>query len=202
LKDRSVQSGSDLGSVINSFPHLPDEGTGYTDICYFDIDIQLKYLELPLLLKVEKLLRKNLSLGLEIGCSLKLFLKDASNATFLREVKSADLTEEARPNFRFDYRTTSNSENYSYNGGGICPAIGTYVNCSRFHVGLRYQVDYIDWVSSIFTEVESEMRAIKNKYGITGNFILNVGVLFKRRNIPRLLKAFSMLRKDKDFDHK
>jgi hypothetical protein len=149
LKDRSVQSGSDFSSVMDSFPHLPAEGTGYTNIRYFDIDIQLRYLEIPLLLKAEKSLRRNLSIGLEIGYSLKLFPKDGSKATFLREAKSSDLTEEERQNFRFDYRTTTNNENYSYYGGGICPTIGTYVNYSRFHLGLRYQVDYIDWVSGI-----------------------------------------------------
>lgn len=168
LKDRSVQSGSDLYDVLRRFPYLPDETTGFTDIRYFDIDIQLRYLEIPLLLKVEKSMRKNLSLGLEIGYSLKLFPKDASKATFLREVKSADLTEEERQDFRFDYRATSNSENYSYYGGGICPTVGTYVNYSRFQVGLRYQVDYIDWVSSIVIGEDIPLRI----------FILSMGYRF------------------------
>lgn len=38
LKNRTVQSGSDLPDVIRSFPHLPNEGTGFTDIRYFDFD--------------------------------------------------------------------------------------------------------------------------------------------------------------------
>lgn len=43
---------------------------------------------------------------------------------------------------------------------------------------------------------------IKNKYGIDTDFILNVGVLFKRRNIVRLLEAFSMLKRDKNIEYK
>jgi len=168
LKDRSVQGGSDLYDVLRRFPYLPDESTGFTDIRYFDIDIQLRYLEIPILLKAEKSLRRNLSIGLEIGYSLKLFPKDGSKATFLREVKSTDLTEEERQNFRFDYRATSMSENYSYYGGGICPTVGTYVNYTRFQVGLRYQVDYIDWVSSIVIGEDIPLRI----------FILSVGYQF------------------------
>lgn len=46
------------------------------------------------------------------------------------------------------------------------------------------------------------LEAVKIKYAIDGDFIFNVGVLFKRRNIPRLLEAFSILKKDKTFQHK
>jgi hypothetical protein len=107
-------------------------------------------LEIPLLFKVEKSLQKNLSIGLEIGYSLKFPPKDASQTTVLRRVESTDLTEVERQNFRFDYRATSwPGENYSYNGRGLCPNFGMYVNYSRFQVGLRYQVEYINWVSSI-----------------------------------------------------
>jgi hypothetical protein len=165
LKNRSVQSGSDLYDVLRRFPYLPDENTGFTDIRYFDIDIQLRYLEIPFLLKAEKLLRQNLNLGFEIGYSLKLFPKDSSKTHFLRELKSTDLTEEERQNFRFDYRTTSMSENYSYYGGGICPTIGMYVNYSRFQVGLRYQVDYIDWVSSIVIGEDIPLRIFSISMG-------------------------------------
>ncbi len=44
---------------------------------------------------------------------------------------------------------------------------------------------------------------IKKKYAaIDTNFILYVGVLFKRRNIDRLLEAFSLLKEDKNIDYK
>lgn len=149
LKNKSVQIGSDIGRVIGSFPYLPDEGTGYTDVRYFDIEIQTRYLEIPFLLKVEKSVRKNLHIGLEIGFSLKVFPKDASKATFLKVVKSTDWSTVERQNFRFDYRFTRTSENNSYSGRGLCPTVGTYADYSRFQVGLRYQVDYVRWVSSI-----------------------------------------------------
>lgn len=158
LKNRTVQSGSDLPDVIRSFPHLPNEGTGFTDIRYFDFDIQLRYLEIPLLLKVEKTLRKNLSIGLELGYSIKFHPKDASRTTFLRTVKSTDLTEEERKNFRFDFRTTSIGENYSYHGRGLCPNFGMSVHYSKFQIGLRYQVDYVDWVSSIVIGEDVPLR--------------------------------------------
>lgn len=158
LKNKSVQIGSDLGEVINSFPHLPDEPTSYDDIRYFNIDLQLRYIEIPLLLKVERSLRRNLRIGMELGYSLRLFPKDASKAIHLRVVKATDLTDDERKNFLFDYRFTSNSENYSYSGRGLCPTVGTYVDYSRFQVGLRYQVDYLDWVSSIVIGYDAPLR--------------------------------------------
>lgn len=142
LKDKSVQA----SFYYEDFPYLPNEPM---TISYFNIDIQLRYLEIPLLLKAEKSLQRNLSIGLEIGYSLKFPPKDASRNTVLRRIESTELTEEERQNFRFDYRCTGTSENYSYRGRGLCPTVGTYVILSRFQVGLRYQVDYINWVSSI-----------------------------------------------------
>lgn len=159
LKNRSVQT----SYPFDNFPYLPNEAR---TISYFNIDIQLRYLEIPLLLKVDKSLRKNLSIGLEIGYSLKFPPKDASKTTVLRRVKSTDLTEEERQNFRFDYRVTSwPGENYSYSGGGICPTIGIYVNYSRFQLGLRYQVDYIDWVSSIVIGEDIPLRIFSLSMG-------------------------------------
>jgi len=143
LKNKSVQA----SFYYEDFPYLPDEPC---TIRYFDIDIQLRYLDIPLLLKVEKSLRKNLSIGMEIGYSLKFHPKDTSKNTFLRKIESTELTEEERQNFRFDYRFTSwPSEDYSYNGRGLCPNVGMYVNYMKFQIGLRYQVDYVDWVSEI-----------------------------------------------------
>lgn len=51
-------------------------------------------------------------------------------------------------------------------------------------------------------EQPSLYEYLKNKYSIDCEFILNVGVLFKRRNIPRLLEAFSILKKNKKIKHK
>jgi len=143
LKNRSVQT----SYPYDNFPYLPKEEI---TIDYYDIDIQLRYLEIPLLLTVETSLQKNLSIGLEMGFSLKFPPKDASQATVLRRIKSTDLTEEERQNFRFDYRVTSwPSEENSYRGRGLCPNVGMYVNYMKFQIGLRYQVDFVDWVSEI-----------------------------------------------------
>jgi len=46
------------------------------------------------------------------------------------------------------------------------------------------------------------LENLKKKYTIDTEFILYVGVLFKRRNIARLLEAFTMLREDKNIKHK
>lgn len=48
----------------------------------------------------------------------------------------------------------------------------------------------------------SLLKSIRDKYALEGDFILCVGVLFKRRNIPRLLEAFSLLKKNKNVMHK
>lgn len=169
LRNKSVQIGSDIGGVIGRFPYLPDEGTGYTYVRYYDIDIQTRFLEIPLLLKVDKLVQKNLHIGLEIGYSLKFFPKDASKATILRRMNSTDLTEEEQQNFRFDYRFTSwPGEDYSYHGRGLCPNFRMFVRYSSFQVGLRYQVNYIDWVSGIRIGEDIPLRI----------FILSMGYRF------------------------
>lgn len=46
------------------------------------------------------------------------------------------------------------------------------------------------------------LQGIKNKYKIGCDFILHVGVLFKRRNIVRLLEVFSLLKKDGNVEQK
>jgi glycosyltransferase involved in cell wall biosynthesis len=43
---------------------------------------------------------------------------------------------------------------------------------------------------------------IKRKYAIDSDYILNIGVLFKRRNLERLLEAFSILKKNSGIKHK
>lgn len=48
----------------------------------------------------------------------------------------------------------------------------------------------------------SLIEHVKNKYGIDSDFILNVGVLFKRRNLPRLLEAFAKLKQNRPIKHK
>jgi len=142
LKNRSILS----SYYIRSFPYLPNEPI---TIRYYDLDIRLEYLEMPLLFTAQRSFRKNLSIGLELGYSLKFLRKDASKLTFLRGIESTDLTEKERQNFRFDYRVTGTGENYSYHGRGLCPTVGMYFFYSKFQIVFRYQVDYIDWVSSI-----------------------------------------------------
>lgn len=48
----------------------------------------------------------------------------------------------------------------------------------------------------------SSIEWIKNEYAINTDFILFVGVLFKRRNIDRLLEAFSFLKRNANIKHK
>lgn len=151
LKNKSVQS----SYLIRDFPYLPSQAI---TINYYDIDIQLRYVEIPLLLKVEKSVQKSMSIGLELGYSLKFPPKDASKATILRRMNSTDLTEEEQQNFRFDYRVTGTGENYSYHGRGLCPNFGMFVHYSKFQIGLRYQVDYVDWVSSIVIGEDVPLR--------------------------------------------
>ncbi len=47
-----------------------------------------------------------------------------------------------------------------------------------------------------------KLESIKKKYAIDADFILYVGVLFKRRNITRLLEAFSLLIRDRNINYK
>ncbi len=162
VRNKSVQP----SYLIRDFPYLPSQAI---TINYYDIDIQLRYVEIPLLLKVEKSVQKNMSIGLELGYSLKFPPKEASKATILRRMNSTDLTEEEQQNFRFDYRFTSwPGEDYSYHGRGLCPNFGMFVHYSKFQIGLRYQVDYVDWVSEIRIGEDIPLRV----------FILSMGYRF------------------------
>ena len=143
LRSKSVHT----TELYDDFPYLPSKAI---QISYFEIDIELRYLEIPILFNVEKTLRKNLSIGLELGYSLKFPPNDASKATVQRRINSTELPEDERQNFRLDYRVTGwLGENYSYRGRGLCPNFGMFVHYSKFQIDLRYQADYVDWVSSI-----------------------------------------------------
>jgi len=160
LKNRSVLT-YDIFNYKN-FPCLPNEPV---TIYYYDVDIRLRYLEIPFLLTAQKSFRKNLSIGLGLGYSLKFLRKDASELTFLRGVESTDLSEEERQNFRFDYRVTGTGENHSYHGRGFCPTVGMYVVYSKFTIAFRYQADYIDWVSSIVIGEDVPLRVFSFSMG-------------------------------------
>jgi glycosyltransferase involved in cell wall biosynthesis len=45
---------------------------------------------------------------------------------------------------------------------------------------------------------ESFLRSVREKYGLPARFLLNVGLIYPGKNIPNLLKALRLLRKDVD----
>jgi len=58
--------------------------------------------------------------------------------------------------------------------------------------------------SPIFVRIKDrgKIKSTLNKYGIPDKYILHVGVLQKRKNIPNLIKAFFELKNRRDIDHK
>ncbi len=143
LQDKSILNFYPL----HAYPYLPVE---LSEIYFYDIHINLHFLEMPLLLQVNKALRKNLAIGLEVGGSIRFHVRDTSSAVVLKKVKVANLTAEERKDFRFDYRVTNEDENHSYSGRGVCPILGIHIVYSRLKLELRYQIDSIHWVSGIF----------------------------------------------------
>ncbi len=158
LRNKTVQS----SYYVRSFPRLPDEPV---TIRYYDLEIGLEYTEVPLLLAMERRLTHNLSVGFELGYSLKFLRKDESKLTFLKAVKSTHLTEKDRQSFRFDFRFTGISENYSYHGRGLCPTLGMYCLWRKFRLTFRYQVDHIDWVSSVVLGDDVPLRIFSLSIG-------------------------------------
>jgi glycosyltransferase involved in cell wall biosynthesis len=47
---------------------------------------------------------------------------------------------------------------------------------------------------------ESELDRVRNKYGINGKYILTVGSIQPRKNIPRLIRAYSMLYRERNLE--
>jgi len=47
---------------------------------------------------------------------------------------------------------------------------------------------------------ESELDRVRNKYGINGKYILTVGSIQPRKNIPRLIRAYSMLCRERNLE--
>ena len=142
VKNKSVQP----SYLYGIFPNLSDEETS---IRYFDVDIRLQWLEIPILITAEMKLRKYLSIGMEIGYSLKFPIGDGSESTLLRRMNVTDLSEEEQRNFRYDYRFTNIGENYSYAGNSFCPTAGFYLIYSRLQLDVRYQYAIVDWVTNI-----------------------------------------------------
>lgn len=59
-------------------------------------------------------------------------------------------------------------------------------------------------INSQYRRIEDHktIKKIRNKYNISGKFILYVGKLQARKNTPRLLKAFHILKREKRLPHK
>lgn len=68
----------------------------------------------------------------------------------------------------------------------------------------KVEVVYLGVDNDKFRPVNKEeaLEKVKKKYRINGRFILYVGVLFAKRNMPRLLKAFSTLKRYHNVNHK
>ena len=49
---------------------------------------------------------------------------------------------------------------------------------------------------------QEKLRAFREKYSLSGKFILNVGTLEPRKNITRLIQAFGLLKKNNKIEHK
>lgn len=83
-------------------------------------------------------------------------------------------------------------------------------NCSKaeiveyFGVGEKKVEVIYPGVAATFKETSDRglIDDVKKKYHIEGNFILNVGVLDKRKNLARLIKALAELKKTGKISHK
>jgi len=136
---------SSFGGDIN-YPHLSSVDVTIKNI---DLEVQLQFTEIPIVLTVEQELSGHSAIGLMGGYTLKFIAWDHSEAVNNHEFSSAELSEQEKADFRFDCRVTGDGENYAYRGSGLCPTLGIYIKYLKFKLSLSYKIDQVKWITGI-----------------------------------------------------
>jgi glycosyltransferase involved in cell wall biosynthesis len=74
----------------------------------------------------------------------------------------------------------------------LCPSQATVDDCVAAGIG-RERLRHVPWGMTTVQVTADEVGAVRERYGLTGRYVLSVGTLEPRKNLPRLLEAFARL---------
>jgi glycosyltransferase involved in cell wall biosynthesis len=77
----------------------------------------------------------------------------------------------------------------------LCPSNATLDDCAAAGIE-QARLRRIPWGIEAAQASEDAVTAVRDRYGLVGRYVLTVGTLEPRKNLPRLLEAFSRLPHD------
>ena len=77
----------------------------------------------------------------------------------------------------------------------LCPSQATVDDCAAAGIG-RDLLRHVPWGMTVVDVSDDEVDRVRARYGVTGRYVLSVGTLEPRKNLPRLIEAFSRLPHD------
>jgi glycosyltransferase involved in cell wall biosynthesis len=77
----------------------------------------------------------------------------------------------------------------------LCPSQATIDDCAAAGIG-RDRLRHVPWGMTTIQVTDDEVAAVRERYALPGRYVLSVGTLEPRKNLPRLIDAFSRLPHD------
>lgn len=77
----------------------------------------------------------------------------------------------------------------------LCPSQATVDDCEAAGIG-RERLRHVPWGMTTVDVPDDAVTAVRERYGITGRYVLSVGTLEPRKNLGRLIEAFARLSHD------
>jgi glycosyltransferase involved in cell wall biosynthesis len=74
----------------------------------------------------------------------------------------------------------------------LCPSRATIDDCAAAGIG-RDRLRHVPWGMTAADVTGDEVAQARARYGLSGRYVLSVGTLEPRKNLPRLLEAFARL---------
>jgi glycosyltransferase involved in cell wall biosynthesis len=77
----------------------------------------------------------------------------------------------------------------------LCPSRATMADCEAAGIGAD-RLRHVPWGMTQVDVTDEEVAQARRRFGLTGRYVLSVGTLEPRKNLPRLLEAFARLPQD------
>ena len=77
----------------------------------------------------------------------------------------------------------------------LCPSRATMADCEAAGIGTD-RLRHVPWGMTQVDVTDDEVAQARRRFGLTGRYVLSVGTLEPRKNLPRLLEAFARLPQD------
>jgi glycosyltransferase involved in cell wall biosynthesis len=74
----------------------------------------------------------------------------------------------------------------------LCPSQATLEDCAAAGIG-RDRLRHVPWGMTVPDVSDDDVAAVRQRYGLAGRYVLSVGTLEPRKNLPRLVEAFARL---------